>query len=118
VAFFRVDFVGRRALVRGDDWAPIFRWTIATADAAGMPVRTPVNLSGWSGTVRVTAPGSDALLIAPPPSVIVDSAGHIGWSVPGVMTAALPRGELMLYVPLVDPSGKVTTKILGRLEVL
>jgi hypothetical protein len=118
VAFFSFDFTGNRSIVRGDDWTPSFRWLQRVRNPDGTTTDTPIDLTGYIGTVRLTKPGSDALVISPAPLVTVDAEGHISWNIPAATTIALPKGELILAVPLTDTTGRTSTRIFGTVRVL
>lgn len=107
MAFFEYDLIGRRAIVRGDDFRRSFRWLIAGV---------PVPLTGWSGNLELYLPGSDVPTLTSPLTLGAD--GTIAWNVGKVLTAGLPKGELTYLVRLTDDGGKAETRVRGRLRVL
>jgi hypothetical protein len=118
VAFFSYDFTGNRSLVRGDDWYPSFRWLQRMKNPDGTTTDTPVNLTGYTGSVFLTKPGDDTLMIDPAPPTIMDTDGYISWNIPAATTLTLPKGDLIFAVRLIDSLGRVATRIFGKVTVI
>jgi hypothetical protein len=105
--YFSYDMIGRNGLVRGDRFKRTFRWLTAGV---------PVDMTGWSGVLKLQRPGNDLPLVTSP--LVLGPDGTIVVNVLEATTQTLPKGELVYLTTLTDASGIVQTRMVGRLEVL
>lgn len=113
MAFFEFDFVGRRSLVRGDDFRAAWNWSqVLTPGAASQPV----DLTGWSGVAGFYLPGADTPFVTVP--VTVSATGNVSFTVGKAVTATFARGEVVFSLSLTDGLGTVHTLVRGKVRVL
>jgi hypothetical protein len=109
MAFFTYDFVGRAALVRGDDFQRTVVWQ------SGDPP-TPVDLTGYTGEFRLYRPGEDAPFLTT--AVTFGTGGALTLAVAHVVSLTVPRGQYLYAVVLTSPLSSVRTLMRGRLEAV
>jgi hypothetical protein len=109
MAFFAYDFVGRAALVRGDDFQRTVVWQSGDPPA-------PVDLTGYTGEFRLYRPGEDASFLTT--AVVPGAGGAVTLAVAHGVSLTVPRGQYLYVVVLTSPLGSVRTLMRGRLEAV
>lgn len=93
---------------QGGAWSETITWKINNV---------PVNLSGYSVTLRIKFANSTTT-VSTPSDIVVDDEGHITWTVPQASVDAWPVGFASYDIKAVLGSGEPNWLLAGTLEVI